>query len=183
MLDSDTRTESTGCGTIVQPPQVLTDDRQCAWELLVQMSTRVAVTGKSSGDDDFAGEILVESLDSLYAFFREARSLLCRLPVGLLKPGEISGAIVVTACLFDTIRPFLEQWQSDYRHWWAYEGDKAVPPRERQLAYPGHSQFVAEWAVVRRRMRRLQQVLVRLYQFPDLAAVPAQWNLLAAAQG
>lgn len=43
-------------------------DRQCAWELYTELSTRRAVTGKLSDPKckDFNGEIYVESLDSLY---------------------------------------------------------------------------------------------------------------------
>lgn len=53
------------------------DDRQCAWELYTEMSTRVAVTGKHLDPDciDFSGELYIESLDSLFRFFQEARGL------------------------------------------------------------------------------------------------------------
>jgi len=62
------------------------EDRQCAWELYTELSTRVAVTGKSDDPDcvDFGGELYVESLDSLYMFFREARGIMRRFPAGRL---------------------------------------------------------------------------------------------------
>src|SRR5207247_8576642 len=62
------------------------DDRQCSWELYTELSTRVAVTGKSDDPDcvEIGGELYIESLDSLYNFFREARGIMRRLPVGRL---------------------------------------------------------------------------------------------------
>ena len=61
---------------IVCPGGTLTDeDRQCAWELYTELSTRVAVTGKTGDPEcyDFGGELYIESLASLYDFFQEAR--------------------------------------------------------------------------------------------------------------
>src|SRR5215471_16307429 len=57
------------------------DDRQCAWELYTELSTRVAVTGKADDPDcvEFGGELYIESLDSLYNFFREARGIMRKL--------------------------------------------------------------------------------------------------------
>ena len=45
------------------------EDRQCAWELYTELSTRVAVTGKCCDEDctNFEGELFVESLSSLYS--------------------------------------------------------------------------------------------------------------------
>src|SRR5262249_26057477 len=60
------------------------DDRQCAWELYTELSTRVAVTGKADDPDcvQFGGELYIESLDSLYNFFWEARGIMRKFPVG-----------------------------------------------------------------------------------------------------
>ena len=50
------------------------EDRQCAWELYTELSTRVAVTGKPGDPEcqDFSGELYIESFQSLYSFFQEA---------------------------------------------------------------------------------------------------------------
>ena len=54
------------------------EDRQCAWELFTEITTRVAVVGKQKDKDckDFSGELYHESLESLYAFFRESRGIM-----------------------------------------------------------------------------------------------------------
>ena len=60
------------------------EDRQCAWELYTELSTRVAVTGKLSDSEckDFSGELYIESLASLYNFWfiRLKRTSLDELP-------------------------------------------------------------------------------------------------------
>jgi hypothetical protein len=62
------------------------DDRQCAWELYTELSTHVAVTWKADDPDcvEFGGELYIESLDSLYNFFREACGIMRHFPVGRL---------------------------------------------------------------------------------------------------
>ena len=53
-------------------------DRQCAWELYTELATRRAVIGVLSDPKckDFEGESYVESLDSLFRFFQEARAIM-----------------------------------------------------------------------------------------------------------
>ena len=34
------------------------------------------------------------------------------------------------------LRPFLENWQARYRHWWTHESDTALPPFRRQREFP-----------------------------------------------
>ena len=50
-------------------------DRQCAWELYTEITTRVAVSGKRDDPEcsDFFGEPYIESLAPLCKFFQEAR--------------------------------------------------------------------------------------------------------------
>src|SRR5262250_3102881 len=59
-------------------------DRQCAWELYTELSTRVALTGKQTDlkCSDYSGEVYVESLASMYSFFQEARRIMRAFPVG-----------------------------------------------------------------------------------------------------
>jgi hypothetical protein len=57
---------------------VTEQDRQCAWELYTEITTRLALVGKPEDPDcaDFTGEILSESLDSVHKFFGEARNIM-----------------------------------------------------------------------------------------------------------
>jgi hypothetical protein len=86
-------------------------DRQCAWQLYTEIITRVAVPGKRRDESvsDFSGEIFVESLSSLHAFFQETRQIMKQFPVGKLKEKNQSHlGILVHDLLADVLRPFLE---------------------------------------------------------------------------
>lgn len=149
------------------------DDRQCAWELYTELSTRVAVTGKL-GDPDcsrFDGELYVESLASLYAFFQEARSIMKRFPVGRLAGrNENHLGAMISRVMAEVLRPFLEKWQVDYRHWWEEESNPRLSPLIRQREYPRLTEFLADWSALRWLMRELQREVVRVYELVDVGA-------------
>lgn len=147
-------------------------DRQCAWELYTELATRVALTGKTKDPDctDFSGEVFSESLSSVYTFFGEARKIMRNFPVGTigqLKVENHLGAMIHRA-MRDVLRPFLETWQADYRHWWEHEADQNLPPFERQKAYPHMQAFISHWSDVRAIMRAIQDELVAAYKLVDV---------------
>lgn len=145
------------------------EDRQCAWELYTELVTRVAVVGKTSDTDagNFDGEVLAESLDSLYKFFQEARGIMRRFPVGRIGKRKNHLGIVVHGMMKDVLRPFLEKWHADFRHWWEYESDKKLSPLKRQKGYPNLKPFLADWRSVRLLMRAVQQELVNTYELVE----------------
>lgn len=147
-------------------------DRQCAWELYTELATRVAVTGKPNDEDctDFSGEVLAESFASLYTFFGEARKIMRSFPVGQLgqlKTDDHLGALIHRA-MRDVLRPFLETWQADFRHWWEMQ-DQDIPPMERQSTYPRLAEMKADWSEVRGVMRGIQDRLVGAYKLVNVA--------------
>jgi hypothetical protein len=146
-------------------------DRQCAWELYTELSTRVAVTGKADDPDcvEFGGELCIESLDSLYNFFREARGIMRKFPVGRLSRDHHNhlGAMISHA-MTEVLRPFLEKWQVEYRHWWEYQSNPRLAPLERQATYPRLRDLLDDWIAVRWLMRELQKELVRVYDLVDV---------------
>src|SRR6266404_6170977 len=97
-------------------------DRQCAWEFYSEIATRVAVVGKR-GDKkavNFDGELFADSLDSLYTFFKEARSIMRRFPVGRIKDFRQEHlGILINRILANVLRTFLDRWNGSYRAWWA----------------------------------------------------------------
>ena len=143
------------------------DDRQCAWELYTEISTRVALVGRQDRKtSDFEGEIYVESLDSLYRFFSEARGIMRKFPVGKINRAASKKnhlGIVIHSCVQHVQRPFLEKWHADVRHWWDFESDKKVPPFQRQAKFPRLAEMQKDWANLRYRMRQLQDELVETY--------------------
>jgi len=149
------------------------DDRQCAWELYTELVTRVAVTGKRDDPEctNFDGELYVESLNSLYSFFKEARLIMRKFPVGKIDPANSEHlGVLINRVLSDVLRPFLEKWQVDYRHWYESLSDKDIPPIERQQLYPKRDVFLEDWSSVRWLMRELMITLVKSYSLVDVDA-------------
>lgn len=148
------------------------DDRQCAWELYTEMSTRVAVVGKLDDPscENFDGEIYIESLSSLYSYFQEARGIMRKFPVGRLSINKKNHlGVLIHRMMRDVLRPFLETWQGQYRHWWEYESDPKLPPFKRQEKFPQRQAFLKDWADVRALMRSVQEVLIDTYKLVDIA--------------
>ncbi|MBF0135449.1 MAG: hypothetical protein H7833_11265 [Magnetococcus sp. DMHC-1] len=148
-------------------------DRQCAWELYTEMSTRVAVTGKVHDAEctDFSGEVLVESLDSLYTFFKETRQIMRSFPVGKTRQNNHLG-LLINRMFQDVLRPFLEKWQADFRYWWQYQSNPQLSPFERQRAYPRYDEFLNDWISIRWMMRKIMENLMQTYALVDLNTNP-----------
>lgn len=152
------------------------EDRQCAWELYCELSTRVAVTGKRiniSGQNDlkteFEGEVYIESLNSLYNFFLEARGIMRKFPVGKLSVKEKGHlGIQISNILSIVIRPFLESWQVKYRHWWEEKSNPRLSPLDRQAEFPELDKFLRNWQEVRMTLRELEKEIVHTYQLVEV---------------
>lgn len=148
-------------------------DRQCAWELYCELVSRVSLMGKldERKQESFEGELLVESLDSLHAFFHEARGIMRRYPVGRLSAGrsrENHLGFFIAGMLETVIRPFLEKWQASYRHWWRHESDTSLRPFRRQAQFPQISEFQADWSALRRFCRAAAEELATIYHLPSI---------------
>lgn len=155
-------------------------DRQSAWELYLEMMTRVAVRGKvdAEGYDDFTGELLAESLQSTYTFVQNARAIARSFPVGALgqKPRHHLG-FFIAQMLEVVFRPFLEKWQAEYRHWWACEYPEGCQRRPTvvQLDYPHLDELLLDWVSVRRFVRDAAKELATEYELVDLSvAMPEE---------
>lgn len=147
------------------------DDRQCAWELYAELSTRVAVTGKPDDAEcsNFDGELYIESLNSLYTFFQEARKIMRQFPVGKIKNDQKDHlGVLISRMMENILRPFLEKWHVEYRHWWENQSNPRLSPFERQSEYPNINDFLKDWSSVRWLMREVQKTLVTTYALIDL---------------
>jgi hypothetical protein len=146
------------------------EDRQCAWELYTELSTRVAVTGKLSdiGCKDFSGELYIESLSSLYNFFHESRKIMRKFPVGRLEQDQDQHlGTMINRIFSDVLRPFLEKWQVKYRHWWEYQSNPRKSPFERQDDFPELEEFLNDWFALRWLMRKLKEEIAVSYQLVE----------------
>lgn len=149
------------------------EDRQCAWELYTELSTRVAVTGKPRDDDctDFSGELYIESLSSLYTFFQESRIIMRRFPVGRISGDNTRHlGVMISRMMEEVLRPFLESWQVQFRYWWEHESNPKLQPVVRQAEFAAIDRFLEDWTAVRWLLRRLQRELVSVYSLVDVGA-------------
>jgi hypothetical protein len=137
-------------------------DRQCAGNSTRKIVTRVAVILANDAmktSADFSGEILVESLASLHAFFQEARAIMKSFPVGKLKEKQQAHlGTLIHDLLADVLRPFLEKWQADLRSWWDSQ-NKATNWFDLQKKYPRYRELLEDWTHLRRLMRTLEHKL------------------------
>jgi hypothetical protein len=110
-------------------------DRGLAWDLLVEMQTRVTL---QSLDDDEGDDLA--ALKSVYDLFRYARDFMHRHGVDSAKT-----AALITAFLNHHVRPFTARWhrQSLEQDWGGRRGEtdadfrkalKALQPRLQKLA-------------------------------------------------
>jgi hypothetical protein len=162
---------SLNLGIVQLGAELSDDDRQCAWELYTELSTRVAVTGKGGDEEctDFSGELYIESLSSLYKFFQEARSIMREFPVGKIEgDNQDHLGVMINRMMEEVLRPFLEKWQVKYRHWWENESNPRLSPLDRQKEFPELDVFLQDWASVRWLMRKVQQELVSVYQLVNV---------------
>lgn len=146
-------------------------DRQCAWELYTEIATRVAVSGKRGDKEckDFDGELLVESLTSLYNFFQECRLIMRKFPVGRIKDNNQQHlGCVIHDLLAKVLRPFLEKWQVNLRTWWDSEECEDISPFERQKQFPQYDELLHDWSEVRKVVRKLERTLIQQYKLVDL---------------
>lgn len=147
------------------------DDRQCAWELYTEIITRLAVSGRSNLsiplEEQFKGELLIESLSSLHKFFGEIRGIMKKFPVGKIEcVDEYHLGKFICAIMNDILRPFLEKWQGDFRHWFDLESRKRQEdsPFMIQKDYPQKDVYLEDWSNLRSLMQTVAKTLADEYQ-------------------
>jgi CheY-like chemotaxis protein len=146
-------------------------DRQFAWELYAELSTRSAVTGKPSDPTctNTQGELYYESFASLIAFCKELRSLLRSFPASEASKyiPESGASKHLGALMLDitcvVLNPFLDKWRQDYTSWWEFESNKNLPATERQQQYPKLQEMLVDWRHVKKTMRAVQIVVAKEY--------------------
>jgi len=161
---------SLNLGLLQIQAEISEEDRQCAWELYTEITTRLALVGKRGDKEckDFSGEVLIESLKSVHTFFGEARAIMKKFPVGKLGGKDKHLGVMINDLMIHVLRPFLEKWQADYRHWWEINYDDSLNPLERQTEYPKYKEFIEDWKNVRLLMRILEKKLIKSYKLVDV---------------
>jgi hypothetical protein len=145
-------------------------ERAAAWELYVELVTRIAVV-PLPGDQGLDSE----ALTSVYQLFTVHREVLRRYGPAVAekkKPGQYNLGYLAVATLNFVVRPFLAHWHPIFD-----DANSKRPPNvsaaDHQRSWPLHEEFRAALAGVRDSLRIYAEWLSYACGVPDLlAAVP-----------
>lgn len=143
-------------------------ERRAAWELYVELVTRIAAVPLRDG-------IAREALTSLYALFGEAREILRRYGPDVAEPkrdGEYNFGFLTVAMLNFAVRPLLSYWHPELEAWEA-QRSAAESVKTHEDAWPRIGELRKELERTRTILTSYAAVLAEACGVPDLqAAVP-----------
>ncbi|MFE9804521.1 hypothetical protein [Streptomyces goshikiensis] len=129
-------------------------EREAAWELYVELATRISVV--ELGEDE---GLLREALSSLYTVFGTTREILRRYGPSVaprVAPGHVTFGLLAVNVLNLSIRPLLTRWHPLLTAHEARRGDQVDPV--------GHERRWARAEELRREIEQVRQVLLSLAQ-------------------
>jgi hypothetical protein len=146
-------------------------ERQAAWELYVELITRVAVV--RLGPDE---GLLEEALDSLYSLFSSTRDILRRHGPGVAEPkgsGQYNFGYLAVALLNAVLRPVLARWHPLLEVWeLSRPSDRSRLEHER--SWPRAGELREDLERTRVSLFEYASLLASACGVPDLsAAIPS----------
>ncbi|MFD9418496.1 hypothetical protein ACFWC9_27790 [Streptomyces goshikiensis] len=129
-------------------------EREAAWELYVELATRISVV--ELGEDE---GLLREALSSLYTVFGTTREILRRYGPSVaprVPPGHVTFGLLAVNVLNLSIRPLLTRWHPLLTAHEARRGDQVDPV--------GHERRWERAEELRREIEQVRQVLLSLAQ-------------------
>ncbi len=141
------------------------DDRHAAWEMYVELVTRVGAV--SLGHE--AGR-LREALSSLYSLFATTRALLRQYGPGLARPkhgGELSFGVIAIRILNEVVRPLLAEWHPRLADW-ENQRPPGVAPVDHERAWPLAGELREALAAQHRALTAYADALAEVAGVPPL---------------
>jgi hypothetical protein len=93
-----------------------------------------------------------------------------KVPVDQLKQNKDKHlGVIIAGMMAQVLRPFLEDWQVNYRYWWEHKSNPRLAPLERQAEFPELAAFQKDWSSVRWLLRQLQKERVTTYELVDVS--------------
>jgi len=142
-------------------------ERLAAWELYVELMTRVAVVPLGAGEG-----LLREALTSLYSLFASTRDILRRHGPTVAEPkpdGQYNFGYLAVVILNCVIRPFLAHWHPLLQEWEASRPANRSRA-EHEQAWPYIAQLRAELDDTRAILTQYAALLAAACGVPDLSA-------------
>jgi hypothetical protein len=142
-------------------------ERRAAWELYVELLTRVAVVPLPAGEG-----LVREALSSLYWLFATTREVLRRAGPQVAEPkpdGQYNLAFLAVAMLNFVLRPVLGRWHPALEEWEA-KRPEGRSRREHEQAWEHVDALRAELEVTRQQLTYYAALLAAACGVPDLTA-------------
>lgn len=147
-----------------------TAERTAAWELYIEVITRVAVVPLDANDG-----LLREALSSLHSLFASTREILRRHGPAVAEPkrdGQYNLGYLAVALLNFGVRPLLTRWHPALEDWEAAR-PASISRLEHERSWKLRTELQDELAATRRVLAQYSAVLATACGVPDLlAAVP-----------
>ena len=141
------------------------DERRAAWELYVELITRIAVVALKSDEG-----LLREAMASLHSLFDITREILRDHGPGVAQPkegGSQSFGTIAVAVLNVVIRPFLARWHPLLTDWEAGRASD-VSVTEHEAAWEDNAKVRAELREVQKVLDQYAKLLARVAGVPAL---------------
>jgi hypothetical protein len=146
-------------------------ERRAAWELYVELLTRVAVVPLREDQG-----LVREALSSLYSLFGTTREVLRRAGPEVAEPkpaGQYNLAFLAVAMLNFALRPVLGSWHPVLEEWEASR-PQGRSRREHEQAWPQIGALRAELESTRQQLTYYAALLAAACGVPDLTATVTQ---------
>jgi hypothetical protein len=149
------------------------DERKAAWELYVELVTRISVVplGRDEG-------LLREALSSLYSLFATTRDILRRYGPDVAEPkphSQYSFGVLAVAMLNYGLRPVLARWHPALEDW-----ETSRPPErsrgEHERAWEYASELRAALNATRDVLTQYARLMADACGVPDLLAAASVQN-------
>ncbi|MGF1514924.1 MAG: hypothetical protein ACFB5Z_14680, partial [Elainellaceae cyanobacterium] len=130
-------------------------ERRAAWELYVELVTRVAVQTLSPQ----AGSVR-EAMNSMYSLFGSTREILRQAGPDVGASHDSVGGIAI-AVLNNGLRPFLSKWHSALQTWEAGRSEE-ISPQDHEKMWEKEPQIRRELEQLRNNLNEYAQALAAI---------------------
>ena len=160
-FDIDRAELGIGTGKLHLKPN--TADRQVAYEIWVELSTR-----KIGLAIDFENDVIDEVYSSWYKFFSVTRDHIKSIPANKLDRGSTKAIVDLSiAVLNEGLRPHLTRWQARFRWWWhspalTEERKSSTFPQEFQKQFPEYEELVTDMKKVNQQLMGYRKAMYGL---------------------
>ncbi|MDF3883642.1 hypothetical protein [Cupriavidus basilensis] len=141
------------------------DDRQIAYQIWVELSTR-----KIGLPIDLEQDVITEIYDSWHTFFSVTRELIKDVPVRKYQRDSTTKIVHLSIeVLNEGLRPHLSRWQARFRRWYEHAAKQedfgSTAPQDIQRQFPAFAELAEDLKLVNDRLityrTRMHQLITK----------------------